>query len=234
MLRWLNRLVSRLWRLSFLHGPLQRMTWCYGRDRKPGMTDTDKLFLIMRSFCAGLRPLGRVDPRYVAAKGIMARLAVREIATDYDRSGILPPGTFNLLADPIAKVDLAEAERLLLEAVAEAPDFAEAHLALAFLLRDRGDRDGALVQYLLAAAGRAQIPGNSVGTAVNAEAFHEAGVLLAEAGLLQQAEHCQRRAIDADGASPRVQLAYARTLASRGRFAEAAHQMGLSVLGRTS
>jgi tetratricopeptide (TPR) repeat protein len=234
MLRWLNRLVNRLWKLSFLHGPLQRITWHYGRDRRHGMTDTDKLFLIMGSFCSGLRRPSKVDPRYVAAKTIMAGLAIREIAADYDRSGILPPGTFNLLADPIARVDLGEAERLLLEVVADAPDFAEAHFALGALLLDRGDRNGALVQYLLAAAGRAQIPGNSVGTAINAQAYHEAGLLLAEAGLLQQAEHCQRRAIDADATSPPVQLAYARTLASRGRFAEAAHQMGLSLSGRTS
>jgi tetratricopeptide (TPR) repeat protein len=234
MLRWLNRLVSRLWRLPILHGPLQRITWHYGRDRKLGMSDTDKLFLIMASFCAGLRPAGQVDPRYVAAKKIMAHLAIQEIATDYDRSGILPPGTFNLLTDPIAKVDLGEAERLLLEVIADAPDFAEAHFALGALLRDRGDRHGALVQYLLAAGGRAQIRGNTVGTAVNAEAYHEAGALLAEAGLLQQAEHCQRRAIDADVTSPQGQLAYARTLAARGQLADAAHQMGLALLGRTS
>jgi tetratricopeptide (TPR) repeat protein len=229
MLRWLNMLVHRLWRLSFLHGPLQRMIWHYGRDRRRGMTDIDKLFVIMGSFWAGLRRPGKVDPRYAAAKHIMARLAIREIATEYDRSGVLPPATFNLLADPITKVDLGEAERLLLEVIADAPDFAEAHFALASLLLDRGDRNGALVQYLLAAAGRSQIPANSVGTAVNAEAYHEAGVLLEEAGLLQQAEHCQRRAIDADGASPRVQLAYAQTLASHGQFAQAAHQMGQSL-----
>src|SRR5262249_42406175 len=161
----------------------------------------------------------------VAAKEIMARLAIQEIAADYDRSGILPPATFNLLADPIAKVDLGEAERLLLEVIADVPDFAEAHFALGSLLLDPGDRKGALVQYLLAAAGRAQIPGNMVGTAVNAEAYHEAGALLQEAGLLQQAENCQRRAIVADGTSPRVQLAYARTLAARGQFAAAARQM---------
>jgi tetratricopeptide (TPR) repeat protein len=234
MLRWLNRLVNRLWRLRFLHGPLQRITWHYGRDRKPGMTDTDKLFLIMASFCAGLRPAGKVDPRYVAAKKIMAHLAIQEIAADYDRSGILPSGTFNLLTDPIAKVDLGEAERLLLEAIADAPDFAEAHLGLGSLLLERGDRQGALVHYLLAAGGRAQIRSNTVGTAINAEAYHEAGALLAQAGLLQQAQHCQRRSIDADDTSLRAQLAYVRTLAARGQLARAAHQMGRSLLGRTS
>jgi tetratricopeptide (TPR) repeat protein len=234
MLRWLSRLVSRLWRLPILHGPLQRITWHYGRDRKPGMTDTDKLFLIMASFCAGLRPVGKVDPRYVAAKEIMAHLTLQEIAADYDHSGILPSGTFNLLTDPIAKIDLGEAERLLLEVIAAAPDFGEAHFALGALLADRGDRNGALVQYLLAAGGRAQIRGNTVGTAINAEAYHEAGALLAQAGLLQQAEHCQRRAVDLDSTSPRGRLAYARTLASRGQFAAAARQMGLALLGRTS
>jgi tetratricopeptide (TPR) repeat protein len=232
MVRWLNKLVGRLWRLSFLHGPLQRITWHYGRDRRPGMTDTDKLFLIMGSFCAGLRRPGKVAPRYVAAEKIMAPLAVRQIAADYDSSGILPPGTFNLLADPITKVDLAEAERLLLASIADAPDFAEAHSALASLLRDRGDRYGALVQYLLAAAGRAKVLGNSVGMAVNAQAYRAAGQLLAEAGLLQQAEHCLQRAIDADGASQSVQLAYARILAARGKLAAAAHQMGRYFLPR--
>jgi predicted Zn-dependent protease len=121
---------------------------------------------------------------------------------------------------------LAEAERLLRASIADAPDFAEAHFTLASLLRDRGDRHGALVQYLLAAAGRAKILHNSVGTAINAKAYQAAGQLLAEAGLLQQAEHCYQRAIDADGASPPVQLAYARTLAARGKLAAAAHQMG--------
>jgi tetratricopeptide (TPR) repeat protein len=232
MLRWLNTLVSWLWRLSFLHGPLQRIIWHYSRDRRPGMTDTDKLFLIMGSLCAGLRRSGKVDPRYVEADTIMAHLAVREIAADYDGSGILLPGTFTLLADPITTVDLTEAERLLRASIADAPDFAEAHFALASLLLDRGDRHGALVQYLLAAAGRAKILRNSVGTAVNAAAYRAAGQLLAEAGLLQQAEQCQQRAIDADGASPPVQLAYARTLVTRGKLAAAAQQMGQYFLPR--
>jgi len=194
------------------------------------MTDTDKLFLMIGSFCAGLRKAGKVDPRYVAAREIMARLAIQEVAQDYDRSGILSSGTFNLLADPIAKVDLGEAERLLLEVIADAPYFAEAHFALGSLFLDRGDREGALVQFLLAAGGRAQIPANTVGTAINAEAYHEAGVLLTAAGLLQQAEHCQRRAIDADGTSLRARLAYVRTLTARGQLAAAARQMRLSLL----
>src|SRR5262249_2384367 len=108
MLRWLNKLVNRLGRLSFLHDSLRRMAWHHGHDRKPGMTDIDKMFLIMSSFCAGLRRAGKVDPRYIAAKEIMARRAIQEIAADYDHSGILPSATFNLLADPIAKVDLGK------------------------------------------------------------------------------------------------------------------------------
>jgi tetratricopeptide (TPR) repeat protein len=234
MLRWLNRLVGRLARLPLLRAPVRRMVWRYGRDRRPGMTDIEKLLLIMSSFCAGLQPLGKIDPRYFAAKEIMARRAIWDIAADYDRSGIMPPGTFNLLADPTTKFDLAEAERLLLDVIADAPDFAEANFALGSLLLDRGDRQGALVQYLLAAAGRAQILGPSVGSAINAEAYHAAGVLLALADLPQQAERCQRLALEADGALPRAQLAYARTLVSRGQRAEAARRMGLSLSDLTS
>jgi tetratricopeptide (TPR) repeat protein len=234
MLRWLNMLVVRLARLPLLRVPMRRMAWRYGRDRRPGMANIEKLLLIMSSFCLGLRPLGKVDPRYFAAKEIIARRAIWDIAADYDRSGIMPPGTFNLLADSATKFDLAEAEYLLLDVIADSPDFAEAHFALGSLLLDRGDRHGALVQYLLAAAGRGQILGPSVGSAINAEAYHAAGVLLAEASLPQEAEQCQRLALEADGALTRAQLAYARTLAARGQRAAAALRMGLSLPDLTS
>jgi tetratricopeptide (TPR) repeat protein len=237
VLRLLKALVDRLAKLPFFRVRLQRMTWYYGRDRKPSMADSDKVFLIMSSIWAAIRPIRSIDQRYIRANELVSRRTIREVAEDYDAAGILPQGTFNLLADPTMQsdvADLAKAEELLLEAIKDAPDFAEAHLTLAAVLLTRGDRKAALVQYLLAAGGRAQVVGNSVGSTVNAEAYHAAGVLLAEEGLLREAELCLRRAVDADDASPAAQLAYARVLAARGQLASAARHMRLSLSGRVA
>jgi hypothetical protein len=233
----MKALIGRLIKLPFFRVRLQRMTWYYGRDRRSSMTESEKLFLIVGSIWAAFRPIRKVDPRYVRASEIIARRMIRDVAEDYDSARIMPEGSFNLLTDPITQVndaDLAEAERLLLVAIDEAPDFAEAHLALATLLLDRGERRAALVQYLLAAAGRAQLMGSGVGAAANAEAYHAAGLLLVEAGLLREAEHCHRGAIDADDASSAAQLAYARTLAARGQLALAARHMRLSLSGHVT
>jgi tetratricopeptide (TPR) repeat protein len=223
----LNALYRLLMKLPVLRAPLRRMVWYYGRDRKPSSSGADKLFLIMNSIWATFRPVGKIDPRYIAAKKIMANLAIQEVSADYDAAGIVPSGTFNLLADPDVNADLAQAERLLLETIEDLTDFAEGHYALGSLLLDRGNRQGALAQYLLAATGRAQILDNSAGSAINAEAYYQAGLLLAQAGLLKQAEYCQRRAIEADDSLPQAQLAYAQALIARGEFSRAAHHMRL-------
>jgi tetratricopeptide (TPR) repeat protein len=237
MLGFVKAIVDRLAKLPFFRLRLQRMTWYYGRDRKPSMVESDKLFLIAGSVWAAFRGVRKIDPRYVCASEIIARHIIREVAEDYDAAGIVPQGDFNLLNDPITRAqaaDLAQAEQLLQDVIQDVPDFAEAHLALATLLLERGERDSALAQFLLAAAGRAQVTGNAVGSAVNAEAYHAAGRLLAEKGLLREAEQCQQLAIDADDASSAAQLAYGRSLAARGQMALAARHMSRSLSGRVS
>jgi tetratricopeptide (TPR) repeat protein len=249
MLGALRAFYRQLARLQFLRVPLHRTVWYYRRHRKPSSTEADKLFLIMRSIWAvflpvvmgsmwaAFWPVGKIDPRYIAAKEIMARLAIREIAEDYDAAGVMPHGRFTLLRDPITKIDkadLTEAEHLLLDAIEDAPDFAEAHFALGTLLLERGERYGALAEYLLATVGRARIFGNAARSAIKSEAYHEAGLLLENAGLLKQAEYCQRRAIGADDGLLEARLAYARILAARGELVPAAHLMSLWLSLRAS
>jgi tetratricopeptide (TPR) repeat protein len=231
----IKAVAGRLTKLPFYRDRLHAMIWYYVRDRKPNMSNREKLFLSMGSIWAAFQPVNQVDPRYLAARATIAHAAIRQVAEDYDAAGVIARGTFNLLEDPDMKalnVELAEAERLLREAIEDNPDFAEAHFALAALLLDRGERHSALVQYLLAASGRAQILGNAGARAINAEAYHEASVLLQQAKLLPQAEYCERRAIEADDALPRAQLALARTLAAHGQLAQAAHHMSVLLSGQ--
>jgi tetratricopeptide (TPR) repeat protein len=225
VIRWLKTMYLQVAKLPGLRTALTRVTWHYARARVPGMGLRQEFGILVSAIGQAIQPDRPADARYHAAKAILARHSLRELAEDYDRSGVLPGGTFSLLSDQLIKADLAAAEELLMGATNETGDFSEPQLALGMIQARRGEDQAAIVHLLVAGASRPHVVGHGHEDDVPATAYHEAGVLLAGQGLLRQAEFCQRRALELDPHFGPAHLAYAQALAGRGEVGLAARHL---------
>jgi tetratricopeptide (TPR) repeat protein len=166
---------------------------------------------------------------YWDAMSILGKIAMRDLADDYDRAGVIERGKFALLLEPSLKVDHGQARQLLLDAIARLPHFAEAHFALGLIARALSDPESAAAHFLIAAAMPPVFPRFRDDCEFGARANHEAGALLADLGRVLPAEYCFRRAIEIDPRIIRAHRAYARMLSRQGDQRSAARQMALSL-----
>jgi tetratricopeptide (TPR) repeat protein len=222
VIRWLKTIYLQVAKLPGLRTALTRVTWHYARARVPGMGLRQEFGVLVSAIGQAIQPDRRVDARYHAAKAILARHSLRELAEDYDRSGVLPGGTFSLLSDQLIKADLAAAEELLVSAINEQGDLSEIQSALGMILASRGEDQAATIQLLVAGTARPGVAGDGHRDDAAAKAYHEAGLRLAAKGLLRQAEFCHRRALEMDPHFGPAHLGYAQALAGRGEVGLAA------------
>src|SRR5262249_43570271 len=153
---------------------------------------------------------------YRAGMSILGKMAVRDLAEEYDGTGVLERGKAALLNEPCLEVDYPHARRLLQNAIDLVPSFAEAHYALGVVARESGDPAAGFAHFLVAAAAPPVLPKHRDDCEFAARAHHEAGMLLVRLGCPLPAEHCFQRAVEIDKNMIRAHAAYATSLSDRG------------------
>jgi len=169
---------------------------------------------------------------YERAMVSLGRTALWHLVRDFHASGVLEAQEYALLRAPSIACELDAAKSEIQLAIEASPDCAEAHYWLGFILREQGQNMSAVAEFLLATSERLYFPKYEYDLPVASRAYHEAGVLLEEAGNVFQAEYCQQRALAIDSANTGAHAAYARLLASRGQAGAAAHHFRLSIAAR--